>query len=61
MINNEENIFVCPSTVSFAAGEKTAKLTVETPSAAEGITYNLQLALSGKMSATILPDTMKYQ
>lgn len=27
--------------------EKTAKLTVETPSAAEGITYNLQLALSG--------------
>ncbi|WP_243432805.1 hypothetical protein [Bacteroides uniformis] len=30
-----------------AAGEKTAKLTVETPSAAEGITYNLQLALSG--------------
>lgn len=47
VINNEENIFVCPSTVSFAAGEKTAKLTVETPSAAEGITYNLQLALSG--------------
>ena len=30
VINNEENIFVCPSTVSFAAGEKTAKLTVET-------------------------------
>lgn len=26
---------------------KTAKLTVEVPSAAEGITYNLQLALSG--------------
>ena len=24
VINNEENIFVCPSTVSFAAGEKTA-------------------------------------
>ena len=47
VINNEENIFICPSTVSFAAGEKTAKLTVEAPSAAEGITYNLQLALSG--------------
>ena len=47
VINNEKNIFVCPSTVSFAAGEKTAKLTVEAPSAAEGITYNLQLALSG--------------
>lgn len=47
VVNNEENVFVCPSTVSFAAGEKTAKLTVEVPSAAEGITYNLQLALSG--------------
>ena len=34
VINNEKNIFVCPSTVSFAAGEKTAKLTVEAPSAA---------------------------
>lgn len=46
VINNEKNIFVCPSTVSFAAGEK-QPLTVEAPSAAEGITYNLQLALSG--------------
>lgn len=47
VINNEENVFVCPSTVSFAAGEKTAKLTVEVPSVTEGITYKLQLALSG--------------
>lgn len=48
VINNEENVFVCPSTVSFAAGEKTAKLTVGVPSAAEGITYNLHLALGGE-------------
>ena len=47
VVNNEGNVFVCPSTVSFAAGEKTAKLTVEVPSAAVGVTYNLQLALSG--------------
>lgn len=47
VINNEKDVFVCPSTVSFAAGEKTAKLTIKTSSAAEGITYNLQLGLSG--------------
>ena len=48
VINNDENIFVCPSTVSFAAGEETAKLTVKAPAAAEGITYNLRLALEGE-------------
>ena len=31
VLNNEENIFICPSTASFAAGEATTTLTVETP------------------------------
>lgn len=39
---------VCMSFYGIICGwRKTAKLTVEVPSAAEGITYNLQLALSG--------------
>lgn len=47
VLNNEENIFICPSTASFAAGEATTTLTVETPSATAGILYNLKLAVSG--------------
>lgn len=47
VLNNEKNIFVCPSTVSFAAGEATTTLTIGTPSADEGIPYNLQLMVSG--------------
>ena len=51
VLNNEENIFICPSTASFAAGEATTTLTVETPSATAGILYNLKLAVSGDNAA----------
>lgn len=47
VLNNEENVFVCPSTASFAAGEETTTLTIETPSAVAGVLYNLKLAVSG--------------
>lgn len=44
---NDEDVFVVPETVSFAAGEKEATFTVSFPTAGEGTTYNLKLSVRG--------------
>ena len=47
VVNNEENVFICPSSVSFAAGEATKNITIEVQNAKEGVNYNLMLAVAG--------------
>nr|WP_319401164.1 hypothetical protein [uncultured Carboxylicivirga sp.] len=44
---NTENVFVAPSSVSFADGEAEVSFDVTFPDAAEGVTYSLQLLVSG--------------
>lgn len=47
VLNNDENMFVCPTTASFAAGEETTTITIDAPQAVVGVSYNLKLAVSG--------------
>lgn len=44
---NDEDIYNVPETVSFADGDSLVTFTVTFPDAAEGITYNLKLAVEG--------------
>ncbi|WP_010663783.1 hypothetical protein [Marinilabilia salmonicolor] len=44
---NDENVFEVPETVSFADGETEVDFTVTFPTAEEGTTYNLKLAVEG--------------
>lgn len=44
---NDENVFNVPQTVSFAEGVTEVEFTVTFPEAAEGIAYDLRLALEG--------------
>lgn len=44
---NDDNVFVVPSSVSFADGETEKTFKVTFPSAAEGTTYNLKLNVEG--------------
>lgn len=44
---NDEDVFNVPQTVSFADGETEKEFTVSFPSAGEGITYKLKLAVEG--------------
>lgn len=44
---NDDNVFVVPSSVSFAAGETEKSFKVTFPSAVEGKTYNLKLNVEG--------------
>ena len=46
VVNDENGIFDVPSTVSFAAGESTATLTINAPRAAEGVNYPLTIAIA---------------
>ncbi len=45
---NDDNVFVVPSSVSFAAGETEKSFKVTFPTAAEGVTYNLKLNVEGE-------------
>lgn len=47
VLNNQENVFVVPETVSFAAGEESTSVTISFPTVQEGNSYNLKLALEG--------------
>ncbi|MDR2057576.1 MAG: hypothetical protein LBP83_04720 [Dysgonamonadaceae bacterium] len=44
---NDEDVFVVPEKAAFADKEKVTTFTVTFPTAAEGITYNLKLSVSG--------------
>ena len=44
---NDDNVFVVPASVSFAAGEKETTFKVTFPTAAEGVKYNLKLSVAG--------------
>ncbi|MDE6011571.1 MAG: hypothetical protein K2G91_02400 [Prevotella sp.] len=46
VVNNEENVFDVPASVSFAAGQADAVLTVTAPRAAEGVNYGLTLGIA---------------
>ena len=44
---NDDNVFVVPQTVPFAANQKTTQFKVTFPNAVEGKTYNLELVITG--------------
>ena len=44
---NDDNVFVVPASVSFAAGEKEKTFKVKFPTALEGKKYNLKLSVAG--------------
>lgn len=48
--NNQDNVFVCPATATFAAGATTTDITVNVNNAEEGVYYNLVLCLEGTLS-----------
>lgn len=46
VVNNEENVFDVPASVSFAAGEADAVLTITAPRAEEGVNYGLTIGIA---------------
>lgn len=48
IIRNDSSIFVFPETVSFAAGQKSAVLSVSFPNAVEGIPYSFEVSVAGE-------------
>lgn len=57
--SNQDNVFSCPSTVTFAAGATTADVTVSVSNAEEGTYYNLVLYLDGNLSNYTLGNREK--
>lgn len=57
---NTEDVFVAPSTVSFAAGEKEKEFTVTFPTAKEGIAYTLRLSVEGEEYVSTYGDATPF-
>lgn len=57
---NTDNVFNVPQTVSFASGAKEATFTVTFPTAGEGTTYSLKLALEGEEYVDPYGEGMPY-
>ena len=57
---NDDNVFVVPQKVNFAAGAKEVTFVVTFPTAAEGVTYNLKLFVSGAELVNDYADTRPY-
>lgn len=57
---NDDNVFVVPASVSFAAGEKEATFKVTFPSAAEGTKYNLKLSVAGEQFVNPYVEGVPY-
>jgi hypothetical protein len=57
---NTGNVFAVPAKAVFAAGEKTAAITVTFPDAAEGTTYELKLSVSGDEYVNRYASTVPY-
>jgi len=57
---NDENVFVVPQKVNFTAGKKEVSFVVTFPTAAEGVTYNLKLAVVGDEFVNYYAETNPY-
>lgn len=57
---NDDDVFVVPSSVSFADGETEKTFQVTFPSAAEGITYNLKLVVEGEEYVNPYVEGLSY-
>ena len=58
VINNEENIFICPSTVSFAAGEKTSPRRTYAPGSSMSAWSTTSRTVQGLASASKVRKTI---
>ncbi|MBS2097285.1 hypothetical protein [Carboxylicivirga linearis] len=57
---NTDDIFVVPSSISFADGETDVEFTITFPTAAEGVAYNLKLAVEGDAFVNPYASTIPY-